>query len=400
MDWSQVTALTIPEGNVEQVSVNGVVLWKKSSSPSDYTQLEYIESTGTQWIDTGIATTNNNLGFMLEAMPLTSADVYPMGSRATNGGTRFFGIRSYSDNTFSYGWSDYLRATASQSYVNVRTTMSLNWLNSKKVTIGNDNNNLATANIANGRNITLFGVNGQLLWKGRIYRAQISEGNGIVANLIPVMRNSDGKVGMRDTVTGQFFTNAGTGEFIAGPRFVEYIEFDGNSWINTGFTQQTCRVEFGVKFINHNDAVQLLGFHPSLAGYWGINFRGKSTFYPVINNANPYQYKDVILNFDATNTKKPFVTLTIGNATSSPESGSLVNTSTTYKMGGLKSGSNIVYNNFMKVYYNRIYNANNELIQDLRPCLDNNNVACMYDMVSETYFYNQGTGQFIAGDIL
>ena len=400
MDWSQVTALTIPEGNVEQVSVNGVVLWRKSLSPSDYTQLEYIESTGTQWIDTGIATSNNDLGFMLEAMPLTSADVYPMGSRATNGGTRFFGVRSQSSDTFSYGWSGYLRATASQSYVNVRTTMSLNWLNSKKVTIGDDSNDLATVNIANGRNITLFGVNGQLLWTGRIYRAQISEGNEIIANFIPVMRNSDSKVGMRDTVTGQFFTNAGTGEFIAGPRFVEYIEFDGNSWIDTGFTQQTCRIEFGVEFINHNNnnAVQLMGFHVSNAGFWGIKFKG-GMFYPYLN-VNPYQYNDVILNLDATDTKKPVLTLTIGDTTGSQLVGSTVQTKTTYVMGGVKYGSNINYNNFMKVHYNRIYNANNELIQDLRPCLDPNNVACMYDMVTGTYFYNQGTGEFQYGGIL
>ena len=40
MDWSQVTALTIPEGNVKQISVNGVVVWKKVLSPTDYTQLE------------------------------------------------------------------------------------------------------------------------------------------------------------------------------------------------------------------------------------------------------------------------------------------------------------------------------------------------------------------------
>ena len=396
MDWSQVTSLTIPEGNVEQVSVNGVVLWRKSLLPSGYTQLEYIESTGTQYIDTGIATTNNDFGFMLEAMPLTSADVYPMGSRAIGGVTRFFGIRSYSSTTFSYGWSDYLTAPASQSYVNVRTTMSLNWLNSKKVTIGDDSNDLATANIANGRNITLFGINGQLLWKGRIYHAQISEGTGIVANLIPVMRNSDGKVGMRDTVTGQFFTNAGTGEFIAGPRFVEYIEFDGNSWIDTGITQQTCRVEFGVEFINHNNATQYMGFHVSNTGFWGIARKGSKDFYPYLN-INPYQYNDVIINFDATDTKKPVLTSTIGNTTSSPVVGSVVNTKTTYVMGGIKSGSTINYNNFMKVHYNRIYNANNELIQDLRPCLDGNNVACMYDMVTGTYFYNQGTGEFIAG---
>ena len=40
MDWAQVTDLTIPEGNVKQISVNGVVIWKKVLSSNDYTQLE------------------------------------------------------------------------------------------------------------------------------------------------------------------------------------------------------------------------------------------------------------------------------------------------------------------------------------------------------------------------
>ena len=44
MDWTQVTDLTIPEGNVKQISVNGVVIWKKVLSPNDYTQLEYIQN--------------------------------------------------------------------------------------------------------------------------------------------------------------------------------------------------------------------------------------------------------------------------------------------------------------------------------------------------------------------
>ncbi len=36
-------------------------------------------------------------------------------------------------------------------------------------------------------------------------------------NLIPAKRNSDDAIGMYDTVSGQFFTNQGTGEFTAGP---------------------------------------------------------------------------------------------------------------------------------------------------------------------------------------
>ena len=54
MDWAQVTDLTIPEGNVKQISVNGVVIWKKVLSPNDYTQLEYIQNDSDSYIKTSV----------------------------------------------------------------------------------------------------------------------------------------------------------------------------------------------------------------------------------------------------------------------------------------------------------------------------------------------------------
>lgn len=54
MDWTQVTDLTIPEGNVKQISVNGVVIWKKVLSSDDYTQLEYIQNDSDSYIKTGV----------------------------------------------------------------------------------------------------------------------------------------------------------------------------------------------------------------------------------------------------------------------------------------------------------------------------------------------------------
>ena len=55
MDWTQVTDLTIPEGNVKQISVNGVVIWKKVLSPNDYTQLENIQNdSDSLYIKTGV----------------------------------------------------------------------------------------------------------------------------------------------------------------------------------------------------------------------------------------------------------------------------------------------------------------------------------------------------------
>lgn len=40
---------------------------------------------------------------------------------------------------------------------------------------------------------------------------------------------------------------------------------------------------------------------------------------------------------------------------------------------------------------------NGTLIHDFIPVLDPNGVACMYDTVSDEYFYNAGTGDFVAG---
>lgn len=51
LDWSTVKSLAIPEGDVRAVSIGGVEVWRKL--PYD-AEVEYLESTGTQYVDTGI----------------------------------------------------------------------------------------------------------------------------------------------------------------------------------------------------------------------------------------------------------------------------------------------------------------------------------------------------------
>ena len=51
------------------------------------------------------------------------------------------------------------------------------------------------------------------------------------------------------------------------------------------------------------------------------------------------------------------------------------------------------------LYYCKIWD-NNILVRNLIPCLDSNNRPCMYDTVSGQTFYNQGTGEFIAGPVI
>ena len=47
----------------------------------------------------------------------------------------------------------------------------------------------------------------------------------------------------------------------------------------------------------------------------------------------------------------------------------------------------------MKLYYCQIY-ENDILVRDFVPALDSNNVACLFEKVSQTFFYNAGTGTF------
>lgn len=54
MNFAGVKSITIPEGDVRSIAIGGVTVWQKPN-PLPYDALvEYVESDGTQWIDSGI----------------------------------------------------------------------------------------------------------------------------------------------------------------------------------------------------------------------------------------------------------------------------------------------------------------------------------------------------------
>jgi hypothetical protein len=54
---------------------------------------------------------------------------------------------------------------------------------------------------------------------------------------------------------------------------------------------------------------------------------------------------------------------------------------------------------FGKLFSAKCY-QNNILVRDFIPVLDKNGVPCLFDRVEAKFYYNQGTGQFIAGPVL
>ena len=77
--------------------------------------------------------------------------------------------------------------------------------------------------------IQLFGTFGYTpaKFRGRVYYLQITNGQSLVCNMVPVQRLVFGKptedIGMYDLVLHKFHSNAGLGKFTAGP-IVGYLE--------------------------------------------------------------------------------------------------------------------------------------------------------------------------------
>ena len=63
MDFSKVEEISIKEGDVKQVAVNGAILWKKYLLPVGYTKLEYIQNDRDSYIKTGVLDGTDDLSY-------------------------------------------------------------------------------------------------------------------------------------------------------------------------------------------------------------------------------------------------------------------------------------------------------------------------------------------------
>ena len=198
--------------------------------PNKYIELEYLESTGTQYIDTGIIP-DANTGLKIEVMCSNTTDSYAAGLRDTTGNTRW--TIGHDNNGFYYGYGNWGRGNDNISS-NVKVSASLNFLNDKKFTVNNNGVettvSLPTLSFTPSNNIRLFGSSGvsasYAKWSGKIYSVKISQGQNIVMDLVPVRVGLTGY--MYDKISGQLFGNAGTNSFYYEETY-GYID-DGSSF--------------------------------------------------------------------------------------------------------------------------------------------------------------------------
>ena len=196
--------------------------------PFEYQEVEWIESSGTQYIDTGVIC-KNGFSVITDVMWISTAKQYGMGAWANSVGVYLLRPDvAYQATSQVTGFS----ATANQRY-----SLVYNMYTSKQEMYADGVLKGSSTNTFNlGRSMYLFASNdasagAYSLASIRLFKMQIYENDGatLVRDYIPCYRKSDNEVGLYDRVNGTFYTNQGTGTFSMGKaiNFVDRTFQDG-----------------------------------------------------------------------------------------------------------------------------------------------------------------------------
>lgn len=218
IDFSKVTKLVIPEGNVTQVASGDKTLWKQQSG-DEYTLLNYIVVPSGAWFNTGIVPSADKWTY--------EAEMYA-GTWGSNG-YYYFAVRQTRDYDTMYspffvqsGWRMYLSGTKTASAGGAKNT----WYTLKsEIEDGLQNLYIngtlkTTTNLAITTTYTLplylFGANfhgGKYSQTviGRIKYLKATKGTELVRHLVAARRNADGECGLLELVTYEFLENKGSG---------------------------------------------------------------------------------------------------------------------------------------------------------------------------------------------
>ena len=214
-------------------------VWQMSVLPLEYQQVEYIASSGTQWIDTGTtfgynASNYSEVYVKMEWLSNVTDERIPFGLRNSNGDTYMcFGYNGASNRqnwylgSGSFTYSTDTPSTAGEVY---EFTMYMEkgyqylTLGGGMIISRSDNTDRLYT-----RNAWLFGSNAsqggnyRRLSSMKLYHSKIWRNGELVRDFYPCYRVSDDVAGLYDVVNNVFYTNAGTGTFTIGPKYANIL---------------------------------------------------------------------------------------------------------------------------------------------------------------------------------
>ena len=398
---------------------------RKTLLPPEYQEVEYIESTGTQYIDTNISPTNNTrteIKFFNNA----TGSWYIFGSRSQTTNVMLYAQTGSQTGSTIYprvngegtavGWA---RTATGAIYEVVLETKENVYDYSIKDLTNNRNysvNNVSFTQFTTSMNIYLGAVNTNNIQAGttRFYKFKIFQNDILARDMIPCYRKSDSIIGMYDLVTKTFFTNSGAGTFGKGSDIitkevgfiyktilpneyqeVEYIESTGTQYIDTGVVQKIKPKIVTTLAVMSNNDLDLMGNDSAYSGcfivdaypsntylyyrYSTSSSSGISGFFPTSDTSfHSYEFGEDVYK-DGTFVYR------------FPNHDFSVNTKSIYLFRGRTYA-------LIKLKRTRIYDGDT-LLRDYFPCYrKSDDEIGLYDIVNKVFYTNSGTGTFTKGN--
>ena len=427
--------ITLPS----DIDVSGV---GTSILPDGYVQLEYIQSSGTQYIDTGF-NPNQNTRFVADVEIVSVQNAQLFGARIASASSAFnMLVSSKTGGRDDYG-TTVLNFTTTSERWKIDKNKNVTMVNDVSVSHGVETFQTTCSifiNAVNNNGTPMSTTTASAKWRTvQIYN------NGVLSrNFIPC-KNPSGVVGLYDVVNSQFYSNVGTGSFIAGPEIVisnkitidflgnydvvdiddkpikelskdtewifqfvpapklpsgytelEYIQSSGTQYIDTGFKpNQDTRVVTKFDMIQTDTAWRKLW--GSGSGSYNLDFalwndgttKLQSYYGTKTNSAVPIT--SMSLNVDANKNIWEYSGETI-----TFDKNNFTCAYSMYIFNVNKDNSSAYLPGMMKLYFFKIYN-NEVLVRDFIPCKNPSGAIGLYDTVNNQFYQNVGSGTFIAG---
>ena len=400
--------------------------------PERYKRLEYLQSTGTQFIDTGIIPSKDT-GAYIKALQTVNGNAFPIGAYSSSSPNSAWvpmrllmkGNGSYPTYRWGTSWSDY-----STTYnADVIYESKFNWLNDKSVNLfrGGEliiSNTLSnTIDINPGCSASLFAVNysngsKSYYWKGRVYEIKISQGTDIVKHFIPAYDTYSARHCMYEIIEGKAYYNKGTGDFLyeldledtqlgilhklpEGFTKVNYLIANGSQYIDTGYvpTNETGYYLEGQGYTTS----ETYYFGCNETSNWGDNKRIYFCATPNINwgwmtygtltNAAANLRQETKVSHNFLNSRISKATINEKDFTYNLPELNFTPTRNMYLFG-----VNLADSSASSCLKGRIdtflISEGDQIVRQFVPCLDADGTPCMYELYTGTVHYNRGTGQF------
>ena len=376
--------------------------------PSGYLELDYITTSGSQYINTGF-TSNANMSAEFKFEQLNQ----------WKGGSLLFGS----------AWD----ANAVLMHLNNSTSATLYWGGYAIGTLALNTPTVVTVSknkyVINGTTYTTSGTPskwGVMMFGGigsyytaqvRLYYIKIWNSGTLVRDMIPCIRISDWKIGMYDQVNNVMYINARstTDNFIAGPVksvsksdliYHNYINSEGNILIDTGIDanligKMSCK--FKMNFYPQDGTARTIFGAQSTGSPWknlmvrwySNSLRCQLNEVDIINISNPELYKDYTFDADLNGTTWS-VSMGGVSATASVPNGLVDCNMFLYLVNSITSLGQTCHG---RIYYTKIYNKSKTLVRDLVPAeISSLGIPGFWDNVTEKFYVSGYTASCTADD--